>query len=119
MPIYVFEGKRGRVIELFFPAKDAPRIGDEITHDGRTFRRVPSCHFFQGAQNQKNKYPYLSNRLPRTIRGCELVRCPRSGRMKPMIKNAQHEREVAAINDLQKGGEGVEDTSNYDMTYEV
>jgi hypothetical protein len=102
--IYLFENvETGDLEELDYQMGTAPKIGDVV--DG--MRRVPSFVLdAAGVDRITNKYPYVSHRLPSTIRGCKLVKT-KNGRMKPLIQSRRHELEVMARNDLQRDGDGV------------
>jgi len=118
MPIYVFESTSGRQVDEVCPVAgvgrdSGPRIGDSWEVEGEMMVRIPSRTQVSAKANQWQKYPYVSNRLPTTIQGCKMVKS--GSRMKPLITSRKHENEVMAINDLQRGGEGVEDSSNYDQ----
>lgn len=96
MPTYVFKDEDGLTHDVFFPAADAPRIGDEIAVEGVTMVRVPHFHLDAGGIARKtNQYPFVSRSLPK---GC----CPdsevKSGLQKgcPIIRSQAHEREVLA-----------------------
>lgn len=96
MPTYVYEfNDTGDRVERFQKMSEPPL--SEI--DGRAVQRVPVVPQFMGADRWK-KYPYVSNRLPTTIKGCKLVKS--GGRMKPLIESEAHEKKVAAMNDLTK-----------------
>jgi hypothetical protein len=101
MQIYLFESKDGVLLELPFASAAAPRIGEEIMHDGKLWTRIPSFVIGKGTMERKSKYPYVSSALPPTVTGCKFVRS-KSGRMKPVIESERHEREVAARHNLTK-----------------
>lgn len=107
MPLYLFRDPDGNEVEEFYPMTTAPKIGDTRVINGKNCRRVASFQVGAGVARVAHQYPYLSNRLPTTIRGCEMKRGKKGGRLKPEIRSQAHEREVMAINDLQRDGEGV------------
>lgn len=96
MPTYVYEYQdTGDRVEKFQLMRD-----EALTEiDGRAVQRVPVVSQFM-APDRWTKYPYVSNRLPSTIKGCKLVKS--GGRLKPLIESERHEKKVAAMNDLTK-----------------
>lgn len=97
MPTYVYEYQdTGDRVEKFQLMRDEPLT--EI--EGRAVARVPCVPELAGVDRKVWGYPYVSNRLPSTIKGCKLVN--QGGRMKPLIESERHERKVAAMNDLTK-----------------
>jgi hypothetical protein len=107
MPVYMFHDPEGNEVTAFYSMAEAPKIGDMRVINGQECRRVPSFQIDAGVARKTHQYPYLSNRLPTTIRGCELKRGRPGGRLKPEIRSRNHELEVMAQNDLQRDGEGV------------
>lgn len=90
--IYEFvDTASGERRDVIFGFSDAPRIGETITHEGATLRRVPSCTVSAGVDAVTHGYPYVSNSMPRNIDGCDTT--PQG---KPIIKSRRHEREVCA-----------------------
>jgi hypothetical protein len=70
-----------------------------------------------GQLSRSNAYPYLSVALdPEKTVGAETVRDPRTGGQRVLIESARHEREVAAINGLEKDGSHVEDGTQREWT---
>ena len=98
MPTYTYQfqdtGERMDVVQRM----SEPHL-TEI--DGRAVVRVPVVpEFTTASAGRWDKYPYVSNRLPTTIKGCKLVKS--GGRYKPLIESERHEQKVAAMNDLTK-----------------
>jgi hypothetical protein len=85
---YEFEDSQGNVVELDMRMSEAPAIGDIITHDGVTLRRIASIPQVD-AGTCRGQYPYVSHALPRKLAGCQTTR---DG--KPIIKSKRHERNV-------------------------
>lgn len=86
MPIYEFETDDGVVLTQFFAMKEAPRIGQGVVIDGMKCKRIPSCPGGRPAWR-----PYISNRLPRHLPGCD---CTPSGR--PIVRTQAQERSIAS-----------------------
>ena len=93
MPIYEFVNvETGDKEDVFFHSSNAPSIGDQIEHEGRTLRRSPSFILDSAVIARKtHQYPYVSRTLPRNIRGCEVNKMGQ-----PIIKSQAHERNVAS-----------------------
>jgi hypothetical protein len=101
MPIYLFRTEDGELVEHHFPSRKAPRIGKTVMIGGQRCTRAPSFRVGTAPESKSN-YPYLSNSLPRTTKGCKMKADPKTGRKKPLIESRRHEREVMAKNDLVK-----------------
>jgi hypothetical protein len=99
MPEYVFESSTGKRITRFYPADEAPRIGESIRHARRWYRRIPAFVIGTGRMERGSKYPYVSQSLPDTTQGCKFTK---GKRKKPIIESARHEREIAARHGLTK-----------------
>ena len=99
MPFYVFEDiETKEPQDLFYSSKDAPKIGDVITSDGRELKRVASFVLDSaGIARKTHKYPYVSRSLPRNLGGGD---CNSKGQ--PVIKSQAHERNVASEHDMAK-----------------
>src|SRR3990167_7314748 len=98
MPTYTYEfqdtGERIDIVQRM----SEPAL-TEI--DGRAVARVPVvAQFSTPSAGRWNNYPYVSNRLPSTIKGCKMVK--QGGRYKPLIESERHEKKVMAMNDLTK-----------------
>ena len=101
MPTYVFQYDDGSTVDQFYSMADAPKIGDVVTINGRKATRIPHFHLdAAGIERKTHKYPYISNSLPSTIRGCDYA--VQNGRKKPVIRSQSHEREIAARYDYVK-----------------
>lgn len=75
--------------------------------DGRKVTRVPCISEVQiVAPGKWTGYPYVSNRLPTTIKGCKMVKS--GSRLKPLIESERHEKKVMAMNDLVRDGASTE-----------
>lgn len=99
MPVYLFSTSDGIEVESFFPAEDAPKIGDTVDIDGNRCTRIPSFVLDAAGINRKtHQYPYVSRALPRNMPGVENY--DKQGR--PIITSQQHERNVAAQHDMVK-----------------
>ena len=85
--IYEFEAKDGERIELMMPSGKAPKVGADIEHEGKVFKRIASAT----SSPAKVWRPYVSSRLPRNMPGCE---CTPEG--KPIINTQATERSVGA-----------------------
>lgn len=98
MPTYTYEfDDTGDVTEVVQRMSE-PHL-TEI--DGRKVHRIPVVGQFNvTAAKRWDTYPYVSNRLPTTIKGCKMVK--QNGRLKPLIESERHERKVMAMNDLTK-----------------
>ena len=105
MPTYEYESADGERVERFFRMSEAP---DQILVGGRSFKKMISATFeFRVAKHD----PYICHsQSPAKMKGCKLVRDPRSGRMKPLIEGKRHEAEVMAINNLAKDDGDYDDT---------
>ncbi len=91
MPQYEFMDDNGRIIEAFFSMKDVPDIGQVVDvpdpdHHGQTIQATRIMSMPQAQQVWK---PYISNRLPRNLKG---VPCTPSG--KPIINTQAQERDI-------------------------
>ncbi len=96
----------GEIVEIHFPAKEAPSIGEEIMHAGRVVRRIVSRSMQVNTHPNTGKYPYVSNALPTTIADdgdCRLVREKPGGRLKPLVESKAHEQRLMSKYDLVKG----------------
>lgn len=60
MPLYQFKDQYGFEVEVFFGMDDAPKIGDEIDHEGQMLTRVPSVE-----GGIVREYRHVSHQLPR------------------------------------------------------
>ena len=95
--IYEFvDETTGEIHEISYRMAAVPSIGDVIIHKGRPVKRLFCGVIGEGTIAQKSKYPYLSSSMSCKNAPCELGKDPRSGKVKPIIKNAQHEREIMA-----------------------
>ena len=102
MTIYQFKDDAGNLVELDYTMESVPSIGDSVDRDGKTLTRVFSTGTEgSGIIASSNQYPYLSNRLNPKMPGVELVKS-KTGRMKPMIRNRQHERELIDRHGLER-----------------
>lgn len=98
MPIYLFVDGGGKEYEIYYPAEEAPSIGDEVRHQDRNLRRVASFYLDEaGIRRKTHKYPYVSSILPRNTDGAQSTK-----HGKPIITSQKHEREVAARHDYFK-----------------
>jgi len=98
MPIYSFVDDSGQEHELFFNASEAPRIGSEISGNGKTLTRVASFMLdTEGIARKTHQYPYVSRSLPRNLEGTD---CNKQGQ--PIIRSQAHERDVASRHDMEK-----------------
>ena len=93
---YEFYDPSGNVVEIDFPMREAPSIGDIIVRDGVELVRVPSMVQVDPATN-RSQYPYVSTALPRRLQGCKTNR-----QGKPVIMSKRHEREVMARHGFEK-----------------
>lgn len=94
--IYAFENAQGDTVDMYFPAGQAPKIGEVIVVDGEPLRRVAHFHLDTGGIARKtHQYPFVSQSLPK---GCSPDSEVKSGpgKGKPIIKSQAHEREVLA-----------------------
>ena len=101
MPIYTFRTHDGLTIDEMCPmAREGggPSIGDEWEIEGAKCVRVADSHHLSTEMIQR--YPFLSNALPSTTKGCKIVKDPKTGRMKPLITSRSHQNEVCRINSL-------------------
>lgn len=93
MPEYVFQKDDGEEVELFYPMKDAPAIGSQISLDGVTLTRVASSSQVSAAVGvATHGYPYTSLSMPRWSKGCKHTK---DG--KPIIQSQRHERQVMSL----------------------
>ena len=85
--IYEFlDTRTDELVELDFPMGKAPRIGDEVEHEGRTLRRIVRSESLQiNGDPVSGRYPVESRSIPRGIKGCK-----RSKRGLPIIENKKH-----------------------------
>ena len=102
MTIYQFKDDAGQLVEFEYTMESVPSIGDCVDRDGKAYTRV----FSTGTEGtgiiaSSNQYPYLSNRLNPKMPGVELAKSD-TGRMKPLILNRQHERELIAQHGLER-----------------
>lgn len=107
MPLYSFAATDGSRTDIFYRMADAPSIGTEVLVDGKPFKRVFCGLIGDGTMAQHALYPYVSNSLSPNIRGAKKVREKLKGnkgwtREKPLIRSRKHEREVQAMNDLDR-----------------
>jgi hypothetical protein len=92
MPQYLFEHiESGECIRLAYTMAEAPSIGDEITVDADTYRRLPETDVQVDVGAVRWRYPYVSQSLPRNLKGCKTTR-----QGKPIITSRTHEANVAA-----------------------
>jgi hypothetical protein len=103
VPEYLFRAADDTLLTKHLAMADVPSIGAEIRVDGKVYRRIPSFKVGTGTINRGNLYPYASDALPPTVEGCKFARS-KSGRLKPIIESARHEREVAARHGYTKDG---------------
>ena len=96
MPLYPFINEAGETAEFMFSMKDAPSIGTTVTVDGQEWIRVASDYQVDPGTN-RYQYPYVSNALPRKLKGC-----PRNSQGKPIIMSRRHERNIAAMHGYAK-----------------
>jgi hypothetical protein len=77
--------------------------------DGRKVSRIICPPQLCGVERKTWGYPYVSNALPTTIKGCKMVQQKNKNgslsRPKPLIESRRHEREVMARNDLVRSEE--------------
>ena len=100
MPEYEFRTDEGEIVELYFTMAKVPGIGKIIRHNGRSLKRVFGGVRGEHITNQHSKYPYLSHSHTPWLPGCETAKDPRSGKLKPIIRSRQHERELMARHGL-------------------
>jgi len=92
MPEYLFTNETtGNKVRLCFCMADAPSIGSVIALDGETYRRLPETDVQVDVGAVRWKYPYVSQSLPRNLKGCKTTR-----QGKPIIRSRTHEANVAA-----------------------
>lgn len=96
MPLYPFVDESGEVAEFLFAMKDAPSIGATVSIDGKDWVRVASDFTVDPGTN-RYQYPYVSNALPRGLKGC-----PKDKKGKPIIMSRRHERNIAAMHGYAK-----------------
>lgn len=93
MPIYEFITDDGSIVEELCEAPPkGPRIGDQISVDGRRLTRVASsAQVGAHVGTAVHGYPYTSLSMPRWSKGCKHTK---DG--KPIINSQRHERQVMA-----------------------
>lgn len=100
MPIYSFQAEDGEIIDRVYSMAEAPSIGSVLEVDGKAFKRVFCGTVGDGTIAQRSKYPYLSSSLSAKMPGANVVRDPRSGKLKPEIRSRKHENELMARHGL-------------------
>lgn len=92
MPEYVFEDtKTGEQVTMVYPMRDVPKIGAVIVKPDGKFKRVAYAGFQVDVGVIRNMYPYLSQSLPRNLKGCDT-----NHQGKPIIMSKRHEANVMA-----------------------
>ncbi len=91
MPMYEFlDVAADEVVEVFFAMKDAPALGAEIQHEGRTLQRLLSAHQ-ANTDLVRDRFPVVSRSLCKNHPDC-----PHDRKGNAVIKNRQHRRELCA-----------------------
>ena len=99
MPFYeCIDVESGEKHDVFCRMSEAPKIGEQFVHDGRTVVRLASeMHVSADVAARVHGYPYSSRALSRNLAGCDTDRAGR-----PIIRSRTHEREVMARHGLDR-----------------
>lgn len=100
MPLYDFQDvTTGERVEIAFPMRDVPSIGEVVTHEGREVRRVPHSTV---SMADRGFIPFASETLPTGTPGFKQTA---DGRCIVETK-AQLDRHIAKHNDSAAGQRG-------------
>lgn len=96
MPIYEFQSEDGVVIDEWFSASDAPRVGEVIERDGVKYTRIYSTSTYGRVENDGY---HVARSLPRWTPKHPGEKCPYprvNERGQPMFANKKEIREFEA-----------------------
>jgi len=84
---YEFQAEDGETIEREYRMSEAPAFGSKIEIGGKVYERVASVPHVNG-DPVKDRYPVVSNSLPRNLKGYE-----KDAQGRPIIHNKrEHDR---------------------------
>jgi len=93
--IYEFQDEQsGEVIEIDFPMRDCPDIGDKVRRGGKTYVRIFTTNVQVGVPCDGSSYPKVSKTLPQFATGADYVKDPGSDYGCPIIESRTQQDEL-------------------------